>query len=425
MSNYELDGVHYRDDRMYVFYLCKCTEEIQEDYISTTVYHENAPQDAKWCLVTYRNVERYMASRSDVFETRQEAEQYMKHFEPATPLVSLGGHPQKPLLEYNDYVEWKSDQGFEEYDYKLMYSQGITNRRECILRKREIDIVPQEQNHEEMSALFMKAELGNPDSQFVLGLKYMKGDVVPLDIAEAFKWILRSAKAGFVEAQLRMGHFFNTQSFYENNLEGISTDDVEASKWYQLAADQSCGEAQFYLAMMFRAGRGVPQDNGLAVKWHGLSRENGFGYDLREYDEVYLSTPGPEMYMEEAKGGDMWAQEALGDMYYSGKGVERDLEEAVKWYLLAAEQGLKRSAFMLGIIYAKKKEDVIGYAWLHFASLTKYLLPMEDNSGIRDLLENDSILLRDKMGKRMSDDQLKEAQSLSESLQMKIHNSSA
>ncbi len=91
MSHYELNGEHYRDDRMFVLYLCKCTEKIQIEHISTTIYHKNPPQDAKWCLVTYRNVERYIAVRADTFETKQEAEQYIKSIEPTVPLVSLGG----------------------------------------------------------------------------------------------------------------------------------------------------------------------------------------------------------------------------------------------------------------------------------------------------------------------------------------------
>ena len=39
-------------------------------------------------------------------------------------------------------------------------------------------------------------------------------------------------------------------------------------------------------------------------------------------------------------------------MYEHGEGVPKDEAEAVKWYRLAAEQGLAMAQFNLGITYA-------------------------------------------------------------------------
>jgi len=71
MSEY-FRGQEYNDDRLYILYLCKGTVEkqIQPDGTSmmcTTVYHEDAPDDYIWCLVTYRNDPRYQATRVDHF----------------------------------------------------------------------------------------------------------------------------------------------------------------------------------------------------------------------------------------------------------------------------------------------------------------------------------------------------------------------
>lgn len=40
----------------------------------------------------------------------------------------------------------------------------------------------------------------------------------------------------------------------------------------------------------------------------------------------------------------------LGDMYYSGKGVEKNNREAAKWYKRAAEQGSVEAEVILGVI---------------------------------------------------------------------------
>jgi TPR repeat protein len=51
---------------------------------------------------------------------------------------------------------------------------------------------------------------------------------------------------------------------------------------------------------------------------------------------------------EQANAGDMNAQHDLGDAYYEGKGVEKNLKLAARWYAKAAAQGHVFSAFCLG-----------------------------------------------------------------------------
>lgn len=60
MNEIGFNGEIYNDDRMFVLYVCKCTVDIDDDVISTTIYHEDAPENHKWCVVTYRNVTRYI-----------------------------------------------------------------------------------------------------------------------------------------------------------------------------------------------------------------------------------------------------------------------------------------------------------------------------------------------------------------------------
>jgi len=54
---------------------------------------------------------------------------------------------------------------------------------------------------------------------------------------------------------------------------------------------------------------------------------------------------------ELAEQGNAAAQYSLGLMYYDGKGVLRDYNEAVKWFTKAAEQGHADSQFFLGQMY--------------------------------------------------------------------------
>ena len=60
-----------------------------------------------------------------------------------------------------------------------------------------------------------------------------------------------------------------------------------------------------------------------------------------------------ESNLKAAEAGDISAQSNLGFMYAKGIGVEKNIDEAIKWYRKAAENGHLNSQFNLGVIYAK------------------------------------------------------------------------
>jgi len=137
MNGIEFNGETYRDDRMFVLYICRCTVDIIEgEIVATTIYHEDAPETHEWCLVTYKNVTRYPAIRVDHFESLKAAQDYMKKVEPTVPLISLGGNsPQAPLL-YDQFAKWKAKNHFKEYDYREMYLSGGGNPKEVVYTKK-------------------------------------------------------------------------------------------------------------------------------------------------------------------------------------------------------------------------------------------------------------------------------------------------
>ena len=137
MDEIEVNGERYHDDRMFILYVCRCTVEIDGDVVSTTIYHEEAPINHKWCVVTYKNVTRYPPTRVDYFDSENEAVAYVKKVEPGVPLISLGGRSPHPPLPYEQFVKWKEENGFREYDYRQRYPPGGTNPCEVILSKKE------------------------------------------------------------------------------------------------------------------------------------------------------------------------------------------------------------------------------------------------------------------------------------------------
>ncbi|MDR2763209.1 MAG: sel1 repeat family protein, partial [Planctomycetaceae bacterium] len=68
-----------------------------------------------------------------------------------------------------------------------------------------------------------------------------------------------------------------------------------------------------------------------------------------DYDKTTAAEPSLQQLIEKAKNGDAAAQFTLGLCYYDGKGVTKDLIEAVKWYRKAAEQGNSKAQYILGL----------------------------------------------------------------------------
>ncbi len=97
-------------------------------------------------------------------------------------------------------------------------------------------------------------------------------------------------------------------------------------------------------------------------------------------------------------------------MYAKGKGVPKDDAEAVKWYRLAAAQGLARAQFNLGTMYDNgngvPEDNVQAYAWLNLAAA----------QGHKGASKNKGIIAR----QEMTPAQIARAQELSKTLARRI-----
>ncbi|PNX49577.1 MAG: hypothetical protein BV456_08800, partial [Thermoplasmata archaeon M8B2D] len=56
-------------------------------------------------------------------------------------------------------------------------------------------------------------------------------------------------------------------------------------------------------------------------------------------------------FFRHAEQGNAEAQNLLGEMYFLGKGIKQDYQEAAKWYRKAAEQGRANAQYNLGFMY--------------------------------------------------------------------------
>jgi len=76
------------------------------------------------------------------------------------------------------------------------------------------------------------------------------------------------ADGGDADAQFGLGLHYGSAG-------GDAADFAEAARWYRKAADQDFALAQYNLGVMFALGQGVPQDDASAVGWIRKAAEGG------------------------------------------------------------------------------------------------------------------------------------------------------
>lgn len=148
----------------------------------------------------------------------------------------------------------------------------------------------------ETKTLITRADAGDAEAQFKVGVAYDFGQGAPRNTAEAIKWYTMAANGGHVEAQNSLGSALQAEKNF-----------TEARSWYEKASAQGHAHATNNLAYLYDMGLGVSQD-----------RQKGF--------ELY--TKAADLRWAEA----MWN---LANMYATGQVGNPDMVMACVWSMRA------------------------------------------------------------------------------------------
>lgn len=176
--------------------------------------------------------------------------------------------------------------------------------------------------------------------------------------AEALHWYQLAAEKGDAKAQRKVAEFyFNGTGCQKNN--------EVAARWFSSAADLGDAEAQFFLGCLYRDGQGVAKDLNRAVEMFRMSSEQGntsasfwLACAFKEGTDVPLNLSESELLLRKAaEGGHTKAQYELAVMnHYGNFEFPKNFAEALKWYRLAALRGFPDALHGLGQMY----EDGLG-----------------------------------------------------------------
>lgn len=229
--------------------------------------------------------------------------------------------------------------------------------------------------------LLSKAKDGDAFANYMIAQFYEKGVVVKQDLDKSFEYYMKSAKAGYSEAQYKVGLYYID----------IAGDKTEAAKWIEMAAnneqpDALCMMAYSYLqdpeigtmniknllynqdvqkgmqllkraaelkdskatrtlAICYQKGRHVEEDKEKAFELLQKSVElNSTPESVNLLGDFYRDGIGTEQnyemaaqcYTWAANNGNAWAMSSLSKLYREGIGVEKNEELAdeleVRWW---------------------------------------------------------------------------------------------
>jgi TPR repeat protein len=120
-----------------------------------------------------------------------------------------------------------------------------------------------------------KAEAGDPNAQYKLGVMYFEGKGVPQDYAEAAKWFKKAGEQGEATAQCNLG-IMNYKGV------GMPQNHTEAMYWLQKSAYLGLAKSQAMLGVMYDE-EGELKNEVEAYAWYNLAAlSNGDAKKLRD-----------------------------------------------------------------------------------------------------------------------------------------------
>lgn len=261
--------------------------------------------------------------------------------------------------------------------------------------------------------LFEKAaNAGHLRAQINLGVLYMRGQGVPRDLVQARAWLEKAAAKDDPYALYTLGRAM------EQSAGPAMPDPVRAADLYRRAAEKGHPFAALRYGLALLEGAGVKKDPTAAQHWLIQAHRAGVPEAALALGDMLVRTPAQRdktanqkvvalaigWYESAAEAGVASAQFKLGNAYFAGAGVTRDLSKALYWYDRAARQGLAEAQHTTGIILsggvAGQADPVEGYKWLLLA----------EKAG-----NPDSKAVREKARDKLSAADLKRAEALAQS----------
>ncbi|KAJ1626442.1 hypothetical protein T492DRAFT_878404 [Pavlovales sp. CCMP2436] len=168
--------------------------------------------------------------------------------------------------------------------------------------------------------------------------------LLPSEVIEAVVSSLRSTAAGLEELERRPydadAAFELAMRYYEGE-SGMHQDHREAARLFRLAANQGHASAQYMIGNAYYEGEGEVQNHREAARYFQLGADQGHALAQYLIAQCYNRGEGAaRLFRLASNEGIAEAQFNYGKLYALGEGTPQNYEVAVRYFRLAADQGL-------------------------------------------------------------------------------------
>ncbi len=199
----------------------------------------------------------------------------------------------------------------------------------------------------------------SPAAQAFLARAYDKAD----NLTEALAYYRRAAGAQDPMAQTNLALMYRKG-------QGLTQNDQLAVSLLRRAANQGYPIAETQLGWMYEKGRAVPQDDAQAVSWYRQAANRD--HPRAQYNLAWMYENGRGVTQSDARAYSWYQKAARADYLNAlykvaiflreGQGVSQDDVEAVRWLRRAANRDLPKAQNSLGWMYEKGRGVQQSYA---------------------------------------------------------------
>jgi TPR repeat protein len=279
-----------------------------------------------------------------------EADQHYKYF--SDKFVNLAQEFKKPILYlHGNHHCWHRDTPYKEAkNIERLVVSKIEKMPMARITVTNDKYVIDQRIDKRLNFFLKDANLGNSWSQYFLGSEYLKFE----DNENAQKWLTKSAQQNFPPAQVSLGAIFQNNN---KNEESAKKNYPKAVKLFESAIENEQLDKVFIKHLPDKAPPSFSYQNKI-IQFQKKEMKDAiakayFALGVRYFKGLGTPPNQPKAieYYKKASDGLGNASLNLASIYFNGLGVQKDLNEARKWYLKCSSHGVPHCRFKLGTIY--------------------------------------------------------------------------
>ncbi|KAI9275629.1 hypothetical protein BDA99DRAFT_496056 [Phascolomyces articulosus] len=310
------------------------------------------------------------AERAQQYKLRQS---YLLEAEKLLKQVSLRGHSESQFYLANMYAAGILHRtGKPEFDkaFPLFAQAAKHHNPDAAFRTAKCyeDGLGTKRDRSKASQYYRKAaSLNHPGAMYRYGLAEMNGELgIHRNLRDGHKWLKRSAEA----ATPQYPHALHELALlHERGFDSVIFADPDyAVHLYTEAANMGYAPSAFRLGECYEFGRlQCPIDPTLSIQYYSIAANQDHPEACFALTAWYLMGSDALESSEDqafawayraASKGFPKAEYAIGYFFEVGIGVPKDMQEAIRWYITAADKGEKRAAARLHQLPSRYRSSI-------------------------------------------------------------------